>query len=220
MLYRHMNKADRKLSILGFGCMRLPQTPDLHIDEPKATEMIRYAIDRGVNYLDTAYVYHNGESEPFLGRALSGGYRQKVNLATKLPVWMVKKREDMDRILNEQLTRLQTDHIDFYLLHGLNNRMWNRALDLNVTEFLDRALSDGRISHAGFSFHDEIGIFKEIVDSYDWTLCQIQYNFMDEDIQAGTEGFTYAAGKGLGIVIMEPLRGGLLARESTEIKEA
>ncbi len=220
MLYRHMNKADRKLSILGFGCMRLPQTPDLHIDEPKATEMIRYAIDRGVNYLDTAYVYHNGESEPFLCRVLSGGYRQKVNLATKLPVWMVKKREDMDRILNEQLSRLQTDHIDFYLLHGLNNKMWNRALDLNITEFLDGALSDGRISHTGFSFHDEFRIFKEIVDAYDWTLCQIQYNFMDEDIQAGTEGFTYAAAKRLGIVIMEPLRGGLLARESTEIKEA
>ncbi len=220
MLYRHMNKADRKLSILGFGCMRLPQTPDLHIDEPKATEMIWYAIDRGVNYLDTAYVYHNGESEPFLGRALSGDYRGKVNLATKLPVWMVEKRDDMDRILNDQLTRLQTDHIDFYLLHGLKSSTWNRALDLNVTEFLDGALSDGRISHAGFSFHDEFGIFKEIVDAYDWTLCQIQYNFMGEEIQAGTEGLTYAAGKGLGIVIMEPLRGGLLTRESTEIKKA
>jgi predicted aldo/keto reductase-like oxidoreductase len=112
--------------------------------------MIRYAIDRCVNYLDTAYVYHNGESEPFLGRALSGGYRENVNLVTKLPVWMVKQREDMDRILHEQLTRLQIDHIDFYLLYGLNNWMWNRALDLNVTEFLNEELSDGRISHAGF----------------------------------------------------------------------
>ena len=162
MLYRHMNMADRKLSILGFGCMRLPQTADLHIDEPLATEMIRYAIDHGVNYLDTAYVYHNRESEPFLGRALSGGYRQKVNLATKLPVWMVETREDMDRILNEQLTRLQTDHIDFYLLHGLNNRMWNRAADLNVTEFLDGALSDGRISHAGFRFMTRSGSLRRL----------------------------------------------------------
>jgi len=220
MLYRKMKTADRKLSILGFGCMRLPQTPDLHIDEPLATEMIRYAIDRGVNYFDTAYGYHNGESEPFLGRALSGGYRRKVNLATKLPVWMVEKREDMDRFLNEQLTRLQTDHIDFYLLHGLNNTTWNRGLDLNVTEFLDQARSDGRISFAGFSFHDEVGIFKDIVNAYDWTFCQIQYNFMDEDIQAGTEGLTYAAGKGLGIVIMEPLRGGLLARETGDAKKA
>jgi predicted aldo/keto reductase-like oxidoreductase len=220
MLYRTMNKADRKLSILGFGCMRLPQTPDCHIDEPVAAEMIRYAIDRGVNYLDTAYVYHNGESEPFLGRALSGGYRRKVNIATKLPVWMVEKRGDMDRFLNEQLKRLQTDHIDFYLLHGLKSTTWNRAQELNVTEFLDEALSDGRISHAGFSFHDEVRIFRDIVDAYDWTLAQIQYNFMDEDIQAGTEGLTYAAGKGLGIVIMEPLRGGLLARESRDTKKA
>ena len=220
MLYRTMNKADRKLSILGFGCMRLPQTPDCHIDEPVATEMIRYAIDRGVNYLDTAYVYHNGESEPFLGRALSGGYRQKVNLATKLPVWMVEKRGDMDRFLNEQLKRLQTDHIDFYLLHGLKSTTWNRAQELNVTEFLDEARSDGRISYAGFSFHDEVSVFKEIVDAYDWTLSQIQYNFMDEENQAGTEGLTYAAGKGLGIVIMEPLRGGLLARESGDVKKA
>ena len=141
MLYRKMKKAAPNLSILGFGCMRLPQTPDFHIDEPKATEMIRYALDQGVNYVDTAYVYHNGESEMFLGRALSGGYRQKVNLATKLPVWVVEKREDMDRVLTEQLMRLQTDHIDFYLLHGLNNRMWNRALNSNVREILGRGFS-------------------------------------------------------------------------------
>ena len=220
MLYRTMKNADRKLSILGFGCMRLPQTADFAIDEPRATGMIRYAVDKGVNYLDTAYVYHNGASEQFLGRALSEEYRKKVNLATKLPVWLVKTREDMDRYLDEQLARLQTDHIEFYLLHGLNRKTWNRALDLNVTEFLDAALADGRISHAGFSFHDEVGIFREIVDAYDWTLCQIQYNFMDAECQAGTEGVTYAAGRGLGIVVMEPLRGGLLTRESPEIKNA
>ena len=219
MLYRRMNRTNQKLSILGFGCMRLPQTPDFHIDEPLATDMIRYAIDRGVNYLDTAYVYHNGESEPFLGRALMDGYRKKVRLVTKLPVWSVETRGDMDRLLDEQLKRLQTDHIDFYLLHGLMNSTWNHVANLNVTEFLDQAIADGRIIHAGFSFHDEVRIFKEILGEYDWTLCQIQYNYMDEECQAGTEGLCYAAEKGLGIVIMEPLKGGRLTRENGDIKK-
>jgi hypothetical protein len=219
MLYRKMKKADRKLSILGFGCMRLPQTLDCHIDEPQATEMVRYAIDRGVNYIDTAYVYHNGESEPFLGRALADGYREKVSLATKLPVFNVETREDMDRLLDEQLRRLNTDHIDFYLLHGLTGRTWDTAQELHVTEFLDQIIADGRVRHVGFSFHDEVNLFKGIVDAYDWTFCQIQYNYMDGEYQAGTTGLNYAVEKGLGIVIMEPLRGGLLARENGEIKK-
>ena len=219
MLYRKMNKTDRKLSILGFGCMRLPQTNDFAIDEVKATAMVRYAIDRGVNYIDTAYVYHNGESEPFLGRALAEGYRKKVNLATKMPVWDVKSRMDMDRILDEQLKRLNTDHIDFYLLHGLSRSSWDDMLNLNVDEFLDDAIADGRIRYAGFSFHDTVQVFKEIVDAYPWTFAQIQYNYMDEEYQAGTAGLDYAAEKGLGIVIMEPLRGGLLVRETPETKK-
>jgi predicted aldo/keto reductase-like oxidoreductase len=219
MLYRRMNRTDRKLSILGFGCMRLPQTPDFTIDEPKATAMVRYAIDRGVNYLDTAYVYHNGGSEPFLGRALSDGYRERVNLATKLPVWEVRSRQDMDRILGEQLTRLNTDHLDFYLLHGLSHSSWHDMMDLHVNEFLDDAISDSRIRYAGFSFHDSQPVFKEIVDGYNWTFAQIQYNYMDEEFQAGTGGLDYAAEKGLGIVIMEPLRGGMLARETAETKK-
>ena len=219
MLFRKMNKTDCKLSILGFGCMRLPQTADFTIDEQKATAMVRYAIDRGVNYIDTAYVYHNGESEPFLGRALAEGYRKKVNLATKMPVWDVKSRMDMDRILDEQLKRLNTDHIDFYLLHGLSRSSWDDMLNLNVDEFLDDAIADGRIRYAGFSFHDTVQVFKEIVDAYPWTFAQIQYNYMDEEYQAGTAGLDYAAEKGLGIVIMEPLRGGLLVRETPETKK-
>ena len=219
MLYRRMNQTDATLSILGFGCMRLPQTTNCSIDEPRAKKMVRFAIDHGINYFDTAYVYHNGESEPFLGRALSDGYREKVYIATKLPVWDVQSQNDMDRILNEQLLRLNTDYIDFYLLHGLGKTSWINMVNLNVGEFLDQAIADGRICRAGFSFHDEVQVFKEIVDDYDWTFAQIQYNYMDEEYQAGTEGLNYAAAKGLGIVIMEPLRGGVLARETGDTKK-
>ena len=219
MLYRSMKKAESRLSILGFGCMRLPMKENGQIDEPQATKMLRYGIDNGVNYVDTAYVYHNGESEPFVGRALQGGYREKVNLATKLPSWMIKSREDMDKYLDEQLKRLQTDHIDFYLVHGLMKPFWDKLRPLHVTEFLDQAIDDGRIRYAGFSFHDELGLFKEIVDAYDWDFCQIQYNFMDEQYQAGTEGLRYAAGKDLGIIVMEPLRGGMLSKEVPAISD-
>ena len=212
-----MNKVEYDLSILGFGCMRLPVTKDGNIDENQATDMLRYAIDHGVNYVDTAYPYHNGESEPFVGRALQGEYREKVNLATKLPSWLIKSRADMDRYLDEQLKRLQTDHIDFYLVHGLMKPFWENLSTLGVTDFLDSAIADGRIKYAGFSFHDELALFKEIVDAYDWTFCQIQYNFMDEQHQAGTEGLRYAADHGLGIVIMEPLRGGMLTRDIPSI---
>ncbi len=219
MLFRKMSKTDRKLSILGFGCMRLPQTADYAIEEHKATAMVRYAIDRGVNYIDTAYVYFNGQCEPFLGSALTDGYRERINLATKMPVWDVRSRKDMDRILDEQLKRLKTDHIDFYLLHGLSRSSWNDMIDLNVSEFLDGAINDGRICYAGFSFHDNVPAFKEIVDAYPWTFAQIQYNYMDEEYQAGTGGLSYAAEKGLGIVVMEPFRGGMLAQETAEIKK-
>jgi predicted aldo/keto reductase-like oxidoreductase len=219
MLYRKMNKAAPELSILGFGCMRLPLMENGQIDEDHATRMLRYAIDHGVNYVDTAYPYHNGESEPCVGRALSGGYREKVYLATKLPSWLITSQEDMDNYLNEQLSRLKTDSIDFYLVHGLTRAFWENVSKLGVTEFLDDAIADGRICNAGFSFHDNVSFFKEIVDAYDWTFAQIQYNYMDEHYQAGTEGLEYAAKKGLGVVVMEPIRGGLLARDLTGIRE-
>jgi predicted aldo/keto reductase-like oxidoreductase len=219
MLYRKMNKAAPELSILGFGCMRLPLMENGQIDEDHATRMLRYAIDHGVNYVDTAYPYHNGESEPCVGRALSGGYREKVYLATKLPSWLITSQEDMDNYLNEQLSRLKTDSIDFYLVHGLTRAFWENVSKLGVTDFLDDAIADGRICNAGFSFHDNVSFFKEIVDAYDWTFAQIQYNYMDEHYQAGTEGLEYAAKKGLGVVVMEPIRGGLLARDLTGIRE-
>ena len=219
MLYRKVPKNGDELSILGFGCMRLA-VRDGKIDEERATRQVRYAIDHGVNYIDTAWPYHMGESEPFLGRALADGYREKIKLATKLPSWTIKSREDMDRILNAQLERLKTDHIDYYLVHGLVGLLWNKMEKLEVLDFLDRAKADGRIVNAGFSFHGTVDDFKRIVDAYPWTFCQIQYNFLDEKNQAGTEGLEYAASKNLGIIIMEPLRGGKLTNPvPSEVQE-
>lgn len=210
MQYRQVPKNGDQLSALGFGAMRLA-TKRLNIDEERATRQIRDAIDNGVNYIDTAVPYHGGESERFLGRVLLGGYREKVKLATKLPPWSVKSRGDMDRILDIQLKKLQTDHIDYYLLHSLEAGHWKRLLELGVLEFLDSVKAAGKITNAGFSFHGDRKTFREIIDSYDWTFCQIQYNFLDEMNQAGTEGLHYAASKNIAVMVMEPLRGGMLA---------
>jgi len=210
MHYRKVPKNGDELSILGFGCMRLPLTKERQIDEPRAIRQIRDAIDQGVNYLDTAWPYHAGESENVLGRALSDGYRERVKIATKLPSWMIKKWEDMDFYLNAQLEKLKTDHIDYYLIHGLAGDLWDRLESVGVSDFLDQARADGRITNAGFSFHGILDDFKRIVDAYPWIFCQIQYNYLDENNQAGTEGLEYAASKDLGVVIMEPLRGGNL----------
>ncbi len=211
MLYRTVPKTGDRLSILGFGCMRLPSTRTGGVDEEQAIRQIRHAIDGGVNYLDTAPIYHLGRSEQVLGKALAGGYREKVRIATKLPHWSVFERADMDRILGGQLKTLQTDHIDYYLLHSLAGAGFEKMRDLGVLEFLDTAKKDGRIRNAGFSFHGSLEVFKRIVDAYDWQFCQIQYNYLDEKNQAGTEDLQYAASKGLAVIIMEPLRGGNLA---------
>jgi len=181
------------------------------IDEERAMRQIRGAIDQGVNYIDTAVPYHGGESERFVGRVLQDGYREKVKLATKLPPQSVNTRKDMDRILDIQLKKLKTDHIDYYLLHGLEATQWKKLSDLGVLEFLDTAKASKKIRNAGFSFHGDRRTFKEIIDAYDWTFCQIQYNFLDETNQAGTEGLRYAASKNIAVMIMEPLRGGMLA---------
>jgi uncharacterized protein len=227
MLYRQAGETGPLLSILGFGCMRLPilEGKPHHIDEEKAQLMVDAALRSGVNYFDTAYVYHSeipfqaGMSELFLGRALRG-QRQKVHVATKLPSWFVENRADFDRYLDEQLGRLQTSQIDFYLVHSLTQELWAKLSRLGLTEFLDAAIADGRIARAGFSFHDEAPVFQQIVDAYDWSFCQIQYNFMDEDFQAGRAGLEYAAAKGLAVIVMEPLRGGGLTAQLPEEVQA
>ncbi|MFC2095842.1 aldo/keto reductase [Candidatus Bipolaricaulota bacterium] len=214
MQYRTFGKLDWKPSALGFGAMRLPilENDSGKIDEELATRMIRTAIDSGVNYVDTAWPYHKQQSEPLVGRALQDGYRDKVKLATKMPCWLIESADQFDDYLNQQLERLQTDHIDFYLLHALNKTTWPKVRDFGVLDWAEKAIASGRIRHLGFSFHDELAVFKEIVDAYDWTFCQIMYNYMDIEFQAGREGLQHAANKGMAVVVMEPLRGGSLTR--------
>ena len=222
MKYRKFGKLDWKASALGFGCMRLPTVggDSSQIDEPEAIRMLHHAIDHGVNYLDSGYPYHGGNSEVLVGKALKGGYRDKVKLATKLPVWAVESADDFDRYLNEQLNKLQVEHIDFYLFHGLRAPRWETVQKLDLLARAERAIADGRIGHVGFSFHDTFEVFQEIIDAYDgWTMCQIQYNYMNEEHQAGTKGLKYAAAKGLAVVVMEPLLGGKLVNPPQAIQE-
>jgi predicted aldo/keto reductase-like oxidoreductase len=212
LLYREMVSTGEKLSVLGFGCMRLPHRNG-RIDPERAVRQLHSAVEHGVNYFDTAVPYHMGESEPFLGRAFQGGYRERVHLATKLPHWAIGSRQDMDDMLDAQLANLRTDRIDYYLLHNLQASSWQRLLALGVEDFLDRAKADGRIRHAGFSSHANAHDFRGLVHAFPWSFCQIQYNFLNEQIQAGTEGLCYASGKGLGVVVMGPLQGGRLAQK-------
>jgi predicted aldo/keto reductase-like oxidoreductase len=226
MQYRRFGKLDWKVSALGFGCMRFPtQDGDRlspNIDEAEALRMVRHAIDSGVNYIDTAYPYHGGQSEVVVGKALQDGYREKVRLATKLPVFLVQSTADFDRLLNEQLKKLQTSYIDFYLLHALTGSRWRDiVLKHDLLTRAAAALADGRIRHLGFSFHDEYESFEEIVNGSDlWSFCQIQYNYMDTENQAGTRGLKLAASKGVAVVIMEPLMGGRLADPPKDILAA
>lgn len=214
MLYRKLGSTGEKISILGFGCMRFPILNGNYstVDLEKTVPLIRTAIDNGVNYLDTAYPYHNGQSEIAISEALKDGYRDKVFVADKLPSWLIQKREDMDYYLQEQLKRLNMDQIDFYLLHSIKEDTWTNLESLGVLEFLDKAMEDGRIKNTGFSFHGELELFFDVIESYSWDVCQVQYNILDENYQAGQEGIRYASNQGIGVVVMEPLRGGNLVK--------
>jgi uncharacterized protein len=217
MQYRKFGRLDWKPSALGFGAMRLPQfgtERSSPVNHPDAIKMIRYAIDHGVNYVDTAFPYNMGDSERTVGEALQDGYREKVRLATKLSSFTMKSGDELESYFESQLKRLQTDKIDFYLLHSMNANYWKTVNEWKVFDFLEKKMAEGKIGYLGFSFHDQHDIFKKVVDGYDnWTFCQVQYNFLDEHNQAGRKGVEYAASKGLAVVVMEPLRGGQLAKD-------
>ncbi len=220
MPLRRFGKDDWRCSALGFGAMRLPVDKSGNPDAEESVRMIRHAIDRGVNYVDTAYPYHDEKSEGIVGLALKNGYREKVRIATKSPIWLLEKTGDFDRILDIQLKRLDSGPIDYYLFHAVWKDRWEKIKSLKLFDAAERAMDDGRIRHLGFSFHDQFPLFREIVDAYDnWTLAQIQYNFLYDKWQAGTAGLKYAAEKGLAVVVMEPLLGGQIARPNTAVRE-
>ena len=217
-----MGRLDIEVSALSFGLMRLPTRGNKFLGRVKTEEtieMIRSAIDQGVNYLDTAYVYHLGASERVLGQALQDGYREKVFIADKLFMTLVRKPEDFDKQLAKQLERLQTDCIDFYLFHGLNRNKFEKVREFKLLDKMVEAREKGLIKYIGFSFHDTLAVFKEIIDAFDWDMCQIIYNYMDMGMQATTDGLKYAHDKGVGTVIMGPLKGGLLADPPEEAIE-
>ena len=210
MEYRKLEKAGLEASLFGLGCMRFPTDDKGKIDEEYAIKLIREAIDGGVNYFDTAYVYNDKDSGRVLGKALQGGYREKVSIADKMPVWLAKSQEDLEKIFNEQLEYLQTDHIDMYLVHNAKAANWKLAKRLDLMSFLEKKKAEGKIGHIGFSIHDSLETFKEILDEYPWEFCQLQLNFMDKDLQTGLQGLKCAAEKGIDVIIMEPLKGGRL----------
>ena len=214
---RKMEKSGIETSLLGFGCMRFPVTADGKIDEPEAEKMLDKAIAAGVNYIDTAYPYHNGDSEPFVGRVLKKYDRSSFYLATKMPPWAVENLEDAKKVFANQLERLQTDYIDFYLLHAMNKSDWKKMLDLGVVEYCEGLKAEGKIKNFGFSFHDDYETFEQILTYRDWDFCQIQLNYMDMDEQAGRKGYELTEKLGIPLVIMEPIRGGSLAKFSDDI---
>ncbi len=213
MVYREIERLKERPSLLGYGCMRLPTVPDSNgtVDEEKAYALIHRALEAGVNYFDTAYLYHNGQSEAVLGRVLQGVDRRTYRLATKLPVGMVKTQEDALRILEEQLDRLQTDYIDFYLLHGIGRERWENTKELGLIPLFEQLQREGKIRHFGFSFHDSYEVFEEILTYRQWDFCQIQLNYMDVDFQAGLKGCRLAEKLGVPVFVMEPVKGGSLA---------
>ncbi|MGC9777831.1 MAG: aldo/keto reductase [Candidatus Heimdallarchaeota archaeon] len=229
MQYRKFGKLDWEASVLGFGGFRFPIIDGDRgkVDEQETIKLLHSAIDQGVNYIGTGYLYHHGKSEVVIGKALHDGYREKVKIATKLLISGVRTLDDCDRYLNEQLKRLQLDYVDFYLLHSLEcgepsrdqQCSWTRVRDLGILDWLEQKRSEGYIRYLGFSYHGNLEAFRRIIDEYDqWTMCMILYNYIDENYQAGRQGLEYAFEKGLAVTVMEPLRGGSLVKAPLEIQ--
>ncbi len=216
---RALDKLGIETSLLGFGCMRFPVTGEGKIDEPEAERMLDKAIAAGVNYIDTAYPYHGGDSEPFVGKVLHKYDRDSFYLATKLPVWMINSIEDVDRIFAQQLERLQTEYIDFYLMHAMDKGRWDKMLEMGCVKRLEELKAEGKIKYLGFSFHDSYEAFEEILNYRDWDFCQIQLNYMDTKEQAGLKGYELTAKKQIPLVIMEPVKGGSLATFADDIMD-
>ena len=218
MKKRYFKKTNAETSLLGFGCMRFPVKEDGSINEELTFKMLDEAYNRGVNYYDTAYPYHGGESEKVVGKWLQTKDRDSLYVVSKMPIWKLETPEDFDRILNEQLEKLQTDHLDFYLMHALNQERWATVKNFELLEKAEKARAEGKIKRLGFSFHDEYPVFEEIINAYDWDFCQIQFNYMDTQVQAGLKGYELAKSKNIPMVIMEPIKGGQLANVPDEIK--
>lgn len=213
---------DYEVSRLGYGCMRFPviDGDNSRIDEEKAEEQLLYGIKNGINYIDTAYIYHGKTSEDFVGRVVEKhNLRDQVYLVTKIPCWLVEKYEDFEMFLDLQLKNLRTDYLDFCLLHSLDLKEFRKSKELGVFDFIKKAVADGKIKNIGFSFHDEYPAFEEIVKSYDWDFCQIQLNYLDVEYQAGIKGYELATSLGIPVVIMEPLKGGRLSNPPDRIME-
>ena len=220
MQYRTMGKLGIRSSVFGLGCMRFNGAPsgDSIIDEEKAISLIRQAIDGGVTYLDTAYIYLDKTSETVLGKALQDGYRDKVTIATKVPSEAVHNRAEMEALLDEELRKLQTDHIDFYLMHGIQKEKWEYFKSIGAPEIFEDMIRAGKIRYKCFSFHGPYEEFAYILKDWDWDMVQIQYNFMDVEKQAGTRGLQLAHSKGIPVVIMEGLLGGALAKAPDNVQ--
>lgn len=219
MLYKKIDKLNLSVSALGFGCMRFPINSEGKIEQVEAEQMLDLAIKNGVNYIDTAYPYHSGESELFVGKVLKKYPRDSFYLATKLPMFSVEKEEDALRFFNEQLNKLNMEYVDFYLLHALNKNSFQKVKDFDIINKMINLKKEGKIKYLGFSFHDDYAVFEEIINYYDWDFCQIQLNYMDTDTQAGMKGYNLCKEKNIPVIIMEPIKGGLLAKLPDEISK-
>lgn len=219
MKYRNNTKTNTNTSLLGFGCMRFPMTADNKVDINESMAMLDEAYKSGVNYYDTAYPYLEGESENILGNWLTTIDRSSVYVATKSPVWLLNSAEEFDETFEKQLSKLQTDYVDFYLLHALSKERFDKLVSQGILERLPGLKASGKVKNIGFSFHDDYEVFEEIINAYPWDFCQIQYNYLDVDEQAGDKGVSLAKEKNIPLIIMEPIKGGTLANVSDDIKE-